>query len=100
MKNKPLCSIATPILLVTGILLLWVAASVGARTADPVVFSCGEIEECFEEQLEKNACESFLAPRHGGFVSKVWKICFLPFPGAIEPSNTEGSSGWIMPLRI
>jgi len=100
MKIKPLYSIATPILLVSGIVLLWVAASVDARTADPVVFSCGEMEECFEEQQEENARESLLAPRHGGFVSKVWKICFVPFPGAIEPSNTEGSSGWIMPLRI
>ena len=55
-SNRPYL-IALPALLVLGMLVLWVSASIDTRAANPVSFSSVEVEECFEEQLEEDAEE-------------------------------------------
>ena len=98
-SNRPYL-IVLPTLLVLGILLLWVADSLNARTASPVSFSCGEVEECFEEQLDEDTPGNPLASGNSPFASKVRKACFIAFPGTDESSNADCPSGWIMPLLI
>jgi len=98
-SNRPYL-IALPALLVLGMLVLWVSASIDTRAANPVSFSSVEVEECFEEQLEEDACENLLVPSQGAPIPEVRRRCFQQFRCAVEFPSTDCPSGWIMPLRI
>jgi len=98
MKIKRPYSIVLPMLLVAGMLLLWIAASIDTRTANTVSFSC---EEMVENELEEDARKDFLAGSlPDGFIIEIESVCFMRFLCTFGPSNTGNSSGWIMPLRI
>ena len=100
MKSNRPYSIALPLLLVLGMLGLWVAASVDARSSNPVSFSCEEIEECFEEPLEEDARENPWAALQSSTIPEVGKRCLVRVFGTSGTPNTAGPSGWLMPLRI
>ncbi len=90
-----------PALLALGMLSLWASDSINVRTANPVSFSCEELEECFEKELEENLRKGFSM----GLPDEVSSVeseamYFVLLPCAIESPSSDSPSGWIMPLRI
>ena len=101
MKAKHSYSFIRPTLLVLGVLLLWGAVSTKVRTANTISFFCEELEECFENELEAGPRKFFsTGSSHNAFVIKNETVCFMQFLCTTKSSNTDGASGWLMPLRI
>lgn len=93
MQSRHPYSIVFPLLLVLGMWLAWVSASVDIHTVSAMSFSCEELEE----DLRKGF--SMVLPDNVPII-ETSAMYFVLLPCAIESPDSDGSSGWVMPLRI
>ena len=107
MTRTRLLTVALHLLLVQVILILCVNIEfvLSTRNNNSMVVSGEEIEECLDDQVEENICESPSSVVLLSLCNSVVETISLPLSGSpavylhTGPS-TRQPSGWMMPLRI